>query len=97
MPRLRQNTDRDTMRDFVSEINAQRGRFGLTSQRVFGESIGIAQSTAGKYLKDPEAMPLGVLRLLVKTLKPNPIVLLKALGYTTREITSFRNRMEESL
>lgn len=97
MPRLRQNTDRDTMRDFVSEINAQRGRFGLTSQRVFGESIGIAQSTAGKYLKDPEAMPLGVLRLLVKTLKPNPIVLLKALGYTTREITSFRNRVEESL
>ena len=97
MPRLRQNADRDTMRDFVSEINAQRGRFGLTSQRVFGKSIGIAQSTAGKYLKDPEAMPLSVLRSLVKTLKPDPIVLLKALGYTTKEIASLRANPEESL
>ena len=97
MPRLRQNADRDTMGDFISEVNAQRGRFGLTSQRVFGESLGIAQSTAGKYLKEPEAMPLGVLRSLVKTLKPNPIVVLKALGYTTKEITSFRNRAGESL
>lgn len=97
MPRLRQNADRDSMRDFVSEINAQRGRFGLTSQRVFGKSIGIAQSTAGKYLKDPEAMPLSVLRSLVKTLKPDPIVLLKALGYTTKEIASLRANPEESL
>lgn len=97
MSRLRQNSDRDTMRDFVSEINAQRGRFGLTSQRVFGKSIGIAQSTAGKYLKDPEAMPLGVLRLLVKTLKPNPIVLLKALGYTTKDIASLQIKPGGSL
>lgn len=97
MARLRQNADRDTMKDFVSEINAQRGRFGLTSQRVFGKSIGIAQSTAGKYLKDPEAMPLSVLRSLVKTLKPDPIVLLKALGYTTKEIASLRANPEESL
>lgn len=97
MSRLRQNADRDTMRDFVSEINAQRGRFGLTSQRVFGKSIGIAQSTAGKYLKDPEAMPLGVLRLLVKTLKPNPIVLLKALGYTTKDIASLQIKPGGSL
>ena len=97
MSRLRQNADRDTMRDFVSEINAQRGRFGLTSQRVFGKSIGNPQSTAGKYLKDPEAMPLGVLRLLVKTLKPNPIVLLKALGYTTKDIASLQIKPGGSL
>lgn len=97
MSRLRQNADRDTMRDFVSEINAQRGRFGLTSQRVFGKSIGVAQSTAGKYLKDPEAMPLGVLRVLVKTLKPNPIVLLKALGYTTKDIASLQIKTGGSL
>ena len=86
MPRLRQNADRDTMHDFICEVNAQRGRFGLTSQRAFGESIGTCQSTAGKYLKEPETMPLGVLRSMVKTIKPDPVVLLKALGYTTKEI-----------
>lgn len=91
MPRLRQNADRDTMCDFISEVNAQRGRFGLTSQRAFGESVGICQSTAGKYLKDPESMPLGVLRATVKAIKPNPIVLLKALGYTTKDIQRFCN------
>ena len=92
MPRLRQNADHDAIKDFISEINAQRGRFGLTSQRVFGESIGIAQSTAGKYLKDPEAMPLSVLRALVKT-----ILLLKALGYTTKDIASLQIKPGGSL
>lgn len=93
MSRLRQNADRDTMRDFVSEVNAQRGRFGLTSQRAFGESVGICQSTAGKYLKNPEIMPLGVLRAVVKTLKPNPLVLLKALGYTAKDISTLEKQI----
>lgn len=86
MPRLRQNADRDTMRDFICEVNAQRARFGLATQRAFGESVGICQATAGKYLKDPEMIPLGVLRSMVKTIKPDPVILLKALGYTSKEI-----------
>lgn len=90
MPRLRQNADRDAIRDLISEINAQRGRFGITSQRAFGESIGICQSTAGKYLKDPEAIPLGVLRAIVKAINPNPIVLLKALGYSSKDIQNLK-------
>ena len=90
MPRIRQNADRDTMRDFISEVNAQRWRFGLTSQRAFGESVGICQSTAGKYLANPETMPLGILRAIVKAIKPDPVVLLKALGYTSSDIQRMR-------
>ena len=94
MPRIRQNADRDTMRDFAAEINAQRWRFGLTSQKAFGESIGTCQSTAGKYLKEPETMPLSVLRSVVKTLKPNPVILLKALGYSTKDISAIEKQFQ---
>lgn len=90
MPRIRQNADRDTMRDFISEVNAQRWRSGLTSQRSFGEAVGISQSTAGKYLSAPESMPLGILRAVVKAVKPDPVVLLKALGYTAADIQRMR-------
>lgn len=31
MPRIRQNAERDTMKDFLSELNAQRGRFGYVN------------------------------------------------------------------
>lgn len=94
MPRIRQNADRDTMRDFISEVNAQRWRFGLTSQRAFGESLGICQSTAGKYLANPETMTLGILRAIVKVIKPDPIVLLKALGYSTKDINNLKRSAE---
>lgn len=86
MPRIRQNAEKDAMKDFVAEVNAQCGRFGYKTQQSLGDALGVSQPTAGKYLKNPEIIPLGTLRILVKTLCPNPMVILKALGYTTKDI-----------
>ena len=94
MPRIRQNHDRDTMKDFISEINAQSARFGYSSQRSLGTAIGVCQSTVCKYLKQPEMIPLETLRAIVKVLKPDPVLLLKALGYTTQDIQKIKGESQ---
>ena len=86
MPRLRQNAERDAMADFMGELNAQRARFGYDTQRSLAPVIGVCQATAGNYIRNPETIPFGVLRAIVKAVKPDPGILLKALGYTTQDI-----------
>lgn len=90
MPRLRQNHDRDSLKDFVDEVNAQCARFGYRSQKALGDALGVCQATAGNYLRKPESIPLGALRNLVKLLHPDPVLLLKALGYTMKDIQKIK-------
>lgn len=86
MPRIRQYAERDAMMDFAGEINAQRARHGLNSSEQFGDAIGVAKSTAWRYLKEPGEIRVDTLRSIVKAIKPNPAILLKALGYTTQDL-----------
>lgn len=86
MSRLRQNAEGDTLADFLAEVNAQRGRFGYSTQKAFGEAIGVCQATTGNYLRNPASIPFCALRAMVRTLKPNPDIVLRALGYTTQDI-----------
>ena len=86
MPRIRQYAERDAMEDFMGELNAQRARFGYDTQRSLAPVLGVCQATAGNYIRNPETIPFGVLRAIVKAVKPDPGILLKALGYTTQDI-----------
>ena len=86
MPRIRQYADRDAMDDFIGELNAQRARFGYDTQRSLAPVLGVCQATAGNYIRNPETIPFCVLRAIVKAVKPDPGILLKALGYTTQDI-----------
>lgn len=90
MPRIRQYAERDAMKDFIAEVNAQCGRFGYKSQKALGEALGVCQATAGNYLRKPESIPFGALRALVKLLHPDPVLLLKALGYTSKDIQKLK-------
>ena len=90
MPRIRQNAERDAIRDFQSEINAQCGRYGYKSQKSFGSALGVCQATAGNYLKNPDCIQLGTLRAMVKLLRLNPVVILKALGYSSKDIQNIK-------
>ena len=90
MPRIRQNADRDALRDLQAEVNAQCARYGYKTQKSLGEALGVCQATAGSYLKNPESIKFGALRSMVKVLRLDPVVVLKALGYTTKEIKSVK-------
>lgn len=92
MPRIRQYEEKYALRDFTNELNAQRARFGYTSQSATGDAIGVCQATVGRYLKEPEVIPLGVLRKMVKVFKPDPLVVLKAVGYTSADIKQLKER-----
>ena len=88
MARLRQNEEKDTMKDFVAEINAQCGRYGYKTQASLAKVLDVCQPTVGNYLRSPETIPLGTLRKIVKQLKLDPVVLLRMLGYSTKQIQS---------
>lgn len=78
--------DQDALKEFVGEINAQCWRYGYKTQTELGKALGVSQVTAGKYRKDPTDMTFATLRRLIKVLKPNPLILLRALGYSSRDI-----------
>ena len=86
MPNIRQYAERDAMRDFRSEVTAQCGRYGYKSQKSLGNALGVCQATAGKYLMNPDIIQIGTLRAMVKLLKLDPVVVLKALGYSNKDI-----------
>ena len=92
MPRIRQKADEYSMRNLIAEVNAQCGRYGYTSQKSLGEALGVCQSTAGSYLRNPESIKFGALRSMVKVLRLDPVVVLKALGHTNQDIKKLQER-----
>lgn len=92
MPRIRQYEERYATDDFRSEVNAQCGRYGYKSQKSFGKAIGVCQSTAGAYLKNPDSINIGTLRTMVKVLRLDPIVVLKMIGYSSSDIQKLKKQ-----
>ena len=92
MPRIRQYEEKYAMEDFLAEINAQCARYGYRSQKSLGEAIGICQGTVCNYLHRPQSIPLGILRAMVKLLRPDPVIMLTTLGYTTKDIKQLKER-----
>lgn len=90
MPRIRQNEEKYAMNDFVAEINAQCGRYGYKSQKSLGNALGVCQATAGSYLKNPDGISIGMLRSMVKVLRLDPVVVLRAIGYSSKDIQRLR-------
>lgn len=86
MPRIRQYAERDAMKDFVGEINAQRARYGYNTCELFGEAIGVCTKSAWNYVNNPGLIRFDVLRAMVKAIRPDPGIMLKALGYSTQDI-----------
>lgn len=86
MPRLRQNADRDSMNDFLADIRAQSARYGYTTQKALGKALGLCQGTVCNYLASPGSIRLDVLKVMCKTLKLDPITILRALGFSSKDI-----------
>ena len=86
MAKLDYIAERDAIKEFMDEVHAQCWRYGYKTQAELGDALQISQPTAGKYLRDPADMTFAIIRRLVKTLKPNPLLFLKAVGYSTGDI-----------
>jgi len=86
--------EQDSIRDFLADVNAQCWRYGYKTQESLGNAIGVSQVTAGAYLRDPRNMAFSTLRRLVKAVKPDPLLLLKAVGYTANDIKKSMKEFE---
>lgn len=91
MPRIRQYADRYTSEDFWKEINRCCTLAGIQSDNAaaLGRGIGVDGQNLRHYRNGKTVMPLDVLQKLVTTLRPNPAVILKTLGYSEKEIRAW--------
>lgn len=94
MAKFEHIAEQESVKEFVAEVNAQCWRYGYKTQESFGNAIGVSQVTAGAYLRDPRNMAFSTLRRLVKAVKPDPVLLLKAVGYTVNDIKKIMKEFE---
>lgn len=92
IPRIKQKSDEYALSDFVSEINARCAWYGLTSQAEIGKKLGVCQATVGNYLRKPETIRLDAFRAMVKQLRLDPVIVLKMLGYSQRDINNISKK-----
>lgn len=89
MAKTPKTLEREAIEALRGELNAQRWRYGYTSFKSLGDALGIAMDTANNYIKRPEQIRIGTLRDMVRLLKPDPMIILAAVGYTARDIKKF--------
>lgn len=89
MPRIRQKADDYAIKDYMGEIKAQSARLGYDAQESLGNAVWLSRPTISKYLKDP-MLYLGTLRNMVQKLKLDPVIVLRAIGYSTNDIKKLR-------
>lgn len=96
MPRIRQYADRYTSEDFWKEIDRCCPLAGIQSDNAaaLGRGIGVDGQNLRHYRNGKTVMPLDVLQKLVTTLRPNPAVILKTLGYSEKEIRAFARELQ---
>lgn len=85
MSRLTQCADKYAKNAFVKHFEMQQACYGLNTQASVASKVGVSQCTVGNHLKDPDKIPVGVLRKYKKTLKLNPVILLELFGVTQKE------------
>lgn len=89
MAKTQKTMEKDAIDALRGELNAQRWRYGYTSFKALGDALGIAMDTANNYIKRPDQIRIGTLRDMVRLLKPDPMIILAAVGYTARDIKHF--------
>ena len=94
MPRIRQYAERDALKDLRGEIEAQGYRKGYKSHAKLAGPLGVCPNTVGNWMRNPDKIPLGDLRNIVKMLRPDPVIVLKAMGYTAADIKKIGRNLE---
>lgn len=86
MPRILAKKESYAEEDFRVEIRMRQGQYDLMSQQALADQVGIPRPTLRKRLLELETMNLGELRKIVKVLWPDPVILLKLIGYEGKDI-----------
>ncbi len=85
MARLRVEPEAAAREAFRTEIRVRRAVLDM-NQRGLADCLGVVPSVMSKLLAEPDKISVERLRKIVKTLGPDPIVVLKLLGYSQKEL-----------
>lgn len=91
MPRIKQKQQDYADNDFRTEVRVRQGYYNLMSQQALADAAGIPRPTLRKRLLEPATMTVEEYRKLIATIHPDPAVVLRMLGYTSKEIRQFRS------
>lgn len=94
MPRIKMNYSQYAEEDFRKEIYRQlTNRYESVSIRALAREVGVSQSSLNVNLRHkPNNLDVGLLRLIIPILKPDPGVVLRLLGYSSQDITRFKKQ-----
>ena len=74
---------------FVREIKIRRVHFDMT-QRQLADEVGVAPSVMSTLLSNPDKISAGRLRAIVRTIAPDPLIILAFLGYSAKDIQKLK-------
>ena len=94
MPRIRQKEREYADNDFRTEVRIQQGRYDLMSQQALADAAGIPRPTLRKRLLEPETMTVEEFRKLIATICPDPVAVLRLLGYSSKDIKRFQSPLQ---
>ncbi len=86
MPRIRQYAQKYANEDFWREIQSRKALMGIRTDKALAEALGLSSQGFSRRKQNVDVLSLTDLRNLVKVLHPDPVLMLKLLGYTGKEI-----------
>lgn len=89
MPRIRQYEEKYIQDDLLKEIGSRCVWAGFKTNEELGNAVGVTGASIGNYKRDPGKIKMKTMQRMVTTLKLDPGVVLRFLGYTSQDIRKF--------
>lgn len=95
MPRLRMHADQYAKSDFRKELEKSMIDVGIKSKTELAGMINMDTRTLCRRFEDVGEMRVNDLKALVDVLKPNPALLLRLVGYSSKEIARMAKNAQQ--
>lgn len=89
MSKLKVNPDEAAREALKREVRIQRVYLDMTRAEL-ADAVGVVPSVMSNLLANPDKISVGRLRSIIKTLSLDPIIILKLLGYSPKDIKDFQ-------
>lgn len=86
MPRIKAKADVYAREDFSKELRKNMIDQGIESVKELADMVGLDGRTMYRRMEDIDKMKVSELAAIKTVLSPDPVLLLRVLGYTTKEI-----------
>lgn len=90
MPKLLSKEPIYAEEQLLRHIEAQAAWYGLSNAEALGRKVSITGATVRNYRKSPEVMQLKSLQAYIKHLKLDPLIVLRYLGYSQKDINKLK-------